>query len=358
MNNITPLNAANPGTEIATQTSFGSQGLLLDFEKVRAMQAMAEIMSTAAIAVPAHFRGKPGDCLAVVMQAAQWGMNPFAVAQKTHVVNGALGYEAQLVNAVVQESGAIDGRFHYEFRGDGQAIECRVGAKIRGERDLTWGEWLNATTVTTKNSPLWKTNPKQQLGYLQVKNWARLYAPGAILGVYSADEMEQHQVREMGDAEVVTEPPKPESRTESLKSKMGVGKRKVTLESVLKAICAAQNSADLHTAAGQAANLGSDDDKARARAAYSEKLADLKRAAAVNTETGEVIDVDDAQIDDQGAGGDFVMTYAEVASKLQKAANEDRLAEAADLIQYVDSATQRDELGAIYKARASVIRGE
>jgi hypothetical protein len=35
------------------------------------------------------------------MQAAQWGMNPFAVAQKTHVVNGTLGYEAQLVNAVV-----------------------------------------------------------------------------------------------------------------------------------------------------------------------------------------------------------------------------------------------------------------
>ena len=40
-------------------------------------------------------------------------MNPFAVAQKTHVVNGSLGYEAQLVNAVVQASGAIDGRFHY-----------------------------------------------------------------------------------------------------------------------------------------------------------------------------------------------------------------------------------------------------
>ena len=44
--------------------------------------------------------------------------------------------------------------------------------------------------MTTKNSPLWKTNPKQQLGYLQVKNWARLYCPGAILGVYTPDEFE------------------------------------------------------------------------------------------------------------------------------------------------------------------------
>lgn len=161
-----------------------------DFEKVRAMQELAEAMSTASVTVPAHFRGKPGDCLAVVMQASQWGMNPFAVAQKTHVVNGALGYEAQLVNAVVQASGAIDGRFHYEYRGDAGKEECRVGAVVRGEKEITWGEWLSAASVTTKNSPLWKTNPKQQLGYLQIKNWARAHTPGAILGVYSDDELE------------------------------------------------------------------------------------------------------------------------------------------------------------------------
>lgn len=35
------------------------------------------------------------------MQAVQWGMNPFAVAQKTHFVSGKIGYEAQLVNAVI-----------------------------------------------------------------------------------------------------------------------------------------------------------------------------------------------------------------------------------------------------------------
>ena len=39
-------------------------------------------------------------CMAVTLQALQWNMSPFAVAQKTHLVNGTLGYEAQLVNAV------------------------------------------------------------------------------------------------------------------------------------------------------------------------------------------------------------------------------------------------------------------
>ncbi|VFS64074.1 RecT family [Kluyvera cryocrescens] len=61
-------------------------------------------MADSKATVPAHLAGKPADCLAVTMQAAQWGMNPFAVAQKTHVVNGTLGYEAQLVNAVVSSS--------------------------------------------------------------------------------------------------------------------------------------------------------------------------------------------------------------------------------------------------------------
>jgi murein DD-endopeptidase MepM/ murein hydrolase activator NlpD len=182
--------------------------LIFDPQKLQAMQTMAKAMSEAVIAVPAHFRGKSGDCLAVVMQAAQWGMNPFAVAQKTHVVGGALGYEAQLVNAVVQNSGAVDGRFHYEYRGEGANVECRVGAVIRGEKEVTWGEWLSAATVTTKNSPLWKTNPKQQLGYLQVKNWARAFAPGAILGVYSSDELAEPMERDItSEGSVVRDKP-------------------------------------------------------------------------------------------------------------------------------------------------------
>ncbi|SUH14933.1 Gifsy-2 prophage RecT [Salmonella enterica subsp. enterica] len=37
---------------------------------------------------------------------------------ETHLVNGVLGYEAQLVNAVIASSSAIHGRFHYRYGGD------------------------------------------------------------------------------------------------------------------------------------------------------------------------------------------------------------------------------------------------
>ncbi len=177
--------------------------LLFDPVAMKQVMGLAEIMSSSKITVPRHFQGSTGDCVAVIMQAAQWGMNPFAVAQKTHIVSGNLGYEAQLVNAVVSSSKAIRGRFHYEYSGDwpnngsGNDEWVRVGAILAGENEITWGERLYPAKVTTKNSPLWKTNPKQQAAYLAVKYWARLYCPDVILGVYSADEFEDQPEREI-----------------------------------------------------------------------------------------------------------------------------------------------------------------
>lgn len=181
-----------------------ANSLMMNPEAMDRVMRMAEMMASGKSTIPAHLQKNPADCMAVVLQAMQWGMLPHVVAQKTHIVNGTLGYEAQLVNAVVQQSGTITGRFHYEYHGNSPAMECRVGAVIRGESEITWGEWLNESKVTTKNSPLWKTNPKQQLGYLQVKNWARLYCPGAILGVYSPEEIDQAEPpRDMGPVHVI-----------------------------------------------------------------------------------------------------------------------------------------------------------
>lgn len=167
---------------------------MLEGESMNKMWTMAEAMANSRVSVPEHLRGNVGDCMAICTQAMLWNMNPFAVAQKTHIVSGRLGYEAQLVNAVVQNSGAVRGAPVYEYRGDGPGLECRVGFVMRGQTEVTWGEWLKSSDVATKNSPLWKTNPKQQLGYLQLKNWARAFAPGAILGVYTTDELEDSSI--------------------------------------------------------------------------------------------------------------------------------------------------------------------
>jgi hypothetical protein len=195
--------------------SVGTDDMLFQPVMMQALEHFALQMSKGKSTVPAHLQGAPADCMAVAMQAAQWRMNPFAVAQKTHLVNGTLGYEAQLVNAVVSSSRAIVGRFKYEWEGD---TKCRVGAVIAGEAAITWGQWVDAAKQTTKNSPLWKTDPAQQLAYLAVKKWARLYTPDVILGVYTPDELEAVE-RDMGPAQVVQDAPTV-TRTQSVKDKV------------------------------------------------------------------------------------------------------------------------------------------
>jgi len=203
--NIVTAEQQAPNTISASNAVFNVQAL-------GQLTSFAELMAQSAVTVPKHLVGKPADCMAIVMQAMQWGMNPYAVAQKTHLVNGVLGYEAQLVNAVISSSNAIVGRFHYEYGGDWEKIAGKkenrdelglyieVGAVLRGEKEITWSEPIYLADVSTRNSPLWKTAPKQQIAYLAVKYWARLYCPEVILGVYSQDEVDQPAEKEINPA--------------------------------------------------------------------------------------------------------------------------------------------------------------
>lgn len=190
-NNLSTLSAP-------ADISAGTAATIFSPEALNQLVKFAEMMAKSTATVPKHLAGQPSDCLAVTMQAAQWGMNPFAVAQKTHVVNGALGYEAQLVNAVVSSSSLLTTRINYKWDGDWTKVNGKtdkspgltvtVSATIKGEdepRILT----ISMAQAGVRNSPLWEQDPKQQLAYLCTKRWARLHAPDVLLGVYTPDEL-------------------------------------------------------------------------------------------------------------------------------------------------------------------------
>jgi hypothetical protein len=177
----------------------------LDIAELDFAMKFSEVMAEGDATIPKHLQGKRADCLAIYLQAKSWGMSPYAVAQGTSLINGTLAYSAQLVNAVVTRSGLICGSFHYEFSGPWKSDKdpdawVKCGAQLAGDAQITWGEPLYPATVTTKNSPLWKTAPKQQASYLAVKYWSRLYTPGAILGVMTRDEVAQQQERDVTPA--------------------------------------------------------------------------------------------------------------------------------------------------------------
>lgn len=174
-----------------------SEMMLFDDRVFNKVTRMGELMASAKSTVPKHLQGNAGDCTAIIMQAMRWGLDPYAVAQKTHIVNGALGYEAQLVNAVLLKNAPISGRFSYEWTGpwdDEKAPEDKKKVTITfvesGSGEVK-SHTIALSTAAVRNSPLWKADPKQQLAYLCMKRLARLYFPDVIAGVYTPDELEE-----------------------------------------------------------------------------------------------------------------------------------------------------------------------
>ena len=155
-----------------------------------AMQ-LATIMARSSF-VPTHCRGSEGNCLAIIMQASRWGMDPFAVSNKAYFAKEGAppAFEAQLVNAVVNSSGALSGRLRVEFSGEGEKLRCTVSGYLRADPQDEKVRTQHIARITTRNSPNWKQDPEQQLAYYTTRAWARLYCPEVLLGVYTPDEVE------------------------------------------------------------------------------------------------------------------------------------------------------------------------
>lgn len=293
-------------TTLPAERGVSTQAMVFDPETVASMQRMAEMMATARVTIPKHLAGSPGDCLAIVMQAAQFKMNPFALAQKTHLVNGTLGYEAQLVNAVVSSSALLSSRISYEWEGDWNGVNGKadksdaraviVTASLQGERQPRSLRLSMAQVGTVRNSPLWEHDPRQQLAYLATKRWARLHAPDVMLGVYTVDELQDVTERDMGHAQVVDTTPHT-SRTEAVKARLaarvapppapaaGPGP---DLATTLKIIADAYTSEELDQAAAIAKQLTSASDKATARKAFAERKAVIKAEAEAAAERAAI----------------------------------------------------------------------
>jgi hypothetical protein len=360
MNATTNTEIAAVQTPPAPAFNTSSAALMMDMNALARMERFANLMATARSTVPQHFQGKPGDCLAVVMQATTWGMNPFAVAQKTHLINGVLGYEAQLVASVINSSSLLADRFNFEWFGpwekivgkfkmvesktkkddngnpkkfmmpdwntnDEHGLGVRVWATIKGETEPRMLELL-MTQARTRNSTLWTEDPKQQLAYLAQKRWARLYAPDVILGVYTPDEVQEFSVPvDMGTAEVLepTASPALIATAEAAASKGMAGYQEFWKTA---------SKEDRKLLAGEHERL-----KSEAKAVDDARTVEQPKAQA-QAETGEV-------------------TADQVLSKINAAANEDALYVAADWINAITDNEAVKNLNARFDERLAELRG-
>lgn len=171
----------------STQVSTAHGGLA--FKDMAQVMEFSKLMAVSQQAVPKHLRGQPGACLAVSLQALNWRMDPFAVANKSYAVNDRIAYEAQLIHAVIEQRAPIKGRIKGKISGDGVTRRWTLTAQPDDDPDPIVFEGVEFGKIKTKNSPLWQADPDQQLWYYTVRAMARRHFPDVIMGVYEKEEL-------------------------------------------------------------------------------------------------------------------------------------------------------------------------
>lgn len=287
---IQQQDAATPLVSTSTTAMIHDEAMLAK------ILGFAEVMATSRITVPKHLQGNPGDCLAITMQAMQWGMNPFAVAQKTHVVNGMLGYEAQLVAAVINTRAPIVGRLDYEWFGDWSKVNGKtcnddsvgvfVFATFKGESEPRRLRMSMAQVGNVRNSPNWVSDPRQQAAYLATKKFARLHCPDVILGVYTDDELVDVYPRDVtpGKASPTTRTGAALERIQQKKQEQAQPEDTSAMDACLDAIARCGDLESLRAAAKTFPASLSSEHQQTVNAAYKERKACLESAAATESE--------------------------------------------------------------------------
>jgi len=176
------------------ELTFGTQGgeLFRPSDGAQLLE-MAQVMSKSGLMVRDFYRDNVGVCAALIMICAPYGFNPFLLSWKTYRASkGAdapISFEAQAVMAMVNQSAPVKGRLRFDYEGEGQNRRCTVtGTDRETGEDITYTSPALAQ-IPVQNSPLWKSDPDQQLAYYSARAWCRRHFPELLMGIYSREEI-------------------------------------------------------------------------------------------------------------------------------------------------------------------------
>lgn len=222
-----PRSIVRAARELVPVTSAGVQITNLQ-QQIDYAQAMAK----ARFGVPESFRGNVGDCLAIIDISARAGLSPYQVANHCYVQNNRLCFESQLFHAFLQASNLVRGDLDVAYEGEGGDMVCVVTGYLRsdpetarvhrspplkdrhpgfvlkkayddgstaktyftyveGEEMRASGKIEKGMKLFSQGSPLWVTKPRVQFFYDTSRDWIRIFAPRATLGMRTPDEMEE-----------------------------------------------------------------------------------------------------------------------------------------------------------------------
>jgi hypothetical protein len=225
----TALVESKVNRELADTIAIGKGGI--NFQNAGEVMEYAKMMAASGTAVPKHLRGQPGACLGIIDDAIRLGVNPYALARKSYFVNDLLAYESAVFMALVNTKAPLKTRPDIRFEGDGQEMRAIVTGKFLDGASREYRS-PRIADISPKNSPLWKTDPAQQLSYYSLRAFARRWVPEVILGIHDVDEIREAAMQDITPEAGAASRPMPKSlddfaasRAAVLDSDLGVSSR-------------------------------------------------------------------------------------------------------------------------------------
>ncbi len=191
-----------------TQKVAISVGGGVDYSNLKDIVDAAKLLAAAGEMIPPFLRGNVGAMFANCLRAQELGISPLTLANWTYAVENKgvtrIAYESQMFHALIEARAPITGRMKVWYEGEGDDLKCFVAARFKGETELRqWPPADQADQYTlgklrpeknqygqTKGSPLWDKKPPLQLFYNISRDFARVYFPDVLGGMYGKDEME------------------------------------------------------------------------------------------------------------------------------------------------------------------------
>ncbi|MBF6631855.1 MAG: hypothetical protein ITG01_12000 [Comamonas sp.] len=191
------------------------------------------------------------NCMIALDMAQRMNANPLMIMQNLHIIEGRPSWSSQFIIAAINNCGKFSPlRFDLEWLeevdatystfewSNGQKTEKKHKARVKNARCIAWaiekatGERLESAPVTMemavnegwygKNGSKWRSMPDLMLRYRSAAFFGRIYAPELLMGLPTAEEMQDVFVQEpdgtvthagpqavpksMGTAEVVKPP--------------------------------------------------------------------------------------------------------------------------------------------------------
>lgn len=178
-------------TKTKAVTVVTGNSMLTDTGRFEHSYRVAKMFSGSQL-VPKHLQGKVEDVMIALSIADRLGEDPLTIMQSIYIVSGKAGWSSSYMIARINQSGKIKGRITWDVSGTGKELSVTAKATLADT-----GEVVTATaTMQMAIAEGWVSNkkyqsmPEQMLRFRSAAMLQRLYFPEVMLGMRTAEELE------------------------------------------------------------------------------------------------------------------------------------------------------------------------